>query len=318
MAWVKRAAFAAIGLVLFVLGGFIALNWAPDRDPGELAERWGRPPSAFIHIDGLDVHLRDEGPREDPLPIVLLHGTSSSLHTWDGWAAQLSTTRRVVRMDLPGFALTGPDPEGDYRPERYTRFVLAVMDKLGLNRVVLGGNSLGGGIAWATALRAPDRIAALVLVDAAGYPSAPQSVPIGFRLAQTPPFNHIFNYILPRSIIEDSLRNVYGDPRRVTDALVDQYFDMTVRTGNRGALAQKMAQTRWDGMSAQIKTIRQPTLIIWGARDHLIPPENAARFHADIAGSTLAMLPGLGHVPQEEDPQASAVPLMPFLEQLKP
>lgn len=102
--------------VLLVLGlsvaGFIVLNWAPDRPVEELQARWAPAPSQFIELMGMQVHLRDEGPRDDAEPLLLLHGTSASLHTWEGWVADLKRTRRVISVDLPGFGLTGPFPDG--------------------------------------------------------------------------------------------------------------------------------------------------------------------------------------------------------------
>src|SRR6202522_99177 len=162
---VRNVALVLIAVVALTIGGFVALNWAPDRPVAELKARWAQPPSVFVSLDGMDVHLRDEGPRDDPMPIVLIHGTSSNLHTWDGWAAGLEKTRRVVRMDLPGFGLTGPAPDGDYSPQRYSHFVIDLLDKLSINRVVLVGNSLGGSIAWLTAATRPDRVAKLILID---------------------------------------------------------------------------------------------------------------------------------------------------------
>ena len=113
--------------VLLVLGlsvaGFIGLNWAPDRPVEELQARWAPAPSQFIELMGMQVHLRDEGPRDDAEPLLLLHGTSASLHTWEGWVADLKRTRRVISVDLPGFGLTGPFPDGDYRIAHYTAFL---------------------------------------------------------------------------------------------------------------------------------------------------------------------------------------------------
>jgi pimeloyl-ACP methyl ester carboxylesterase len=155
------------------------LTWAPDRPVEELKARWAQAPSQFITVQGMQVHVRDEGPRDDPVPVVLLHGTSASLHTWEGWTGALKGQRRVIRFDLPGFALTGPHPHDDYSIDAYVRFVVATLDRLGIARCVLAGNSLGGQIAWAVAATHPTRVERLVLVDAAGYPFEPQSVPIG-------------------------------------------------------------------------------------------------------------------------------------------
>jgi len=302
-----------LALFLLVLAGLVAAAWAPDRPVDSLKARWAPAPSQFVRIEAMDVHLRDEGPRDDPLPIVLIHGTSASLHTWDGWADALKPTRRVIRFDLPAFGLTGPAPDGDYTLARYARFVTQVLDHLQVKQAVLAGNSLGGGIAWKTAVDFPARVAALVLVDAGGYPITALSVPIGFKIARVPALVPLMQNVLPRRLIEASARNVYGDPSRVTPELVDRYYELTLREGNRQALVQRFREIQREDLSAQIAQVRQPTLILWGSRDRLIPPEQAGRFHEDIAGSQLTMFDGLGHVPQEEDPAATVAAVKAFL-----
>src|SRR5690606_19717279 len=111
-------------------------------------KRWAQAPSTFIEVEGLRVHLRDEGPPGDPVPIVLIHGTSASLHTWDGWTEALRKNRRVIRFDLPGFGLTGPNAADDYSIAAYVHLVLALLDQMGVQRFTIGGNSLGGEVAW--------------------------------------------------------------------------------------------------------------------------------------------------------------------------
>ena len=303
-----------VATVLVAISGYVWATWAPDVSVEMLKARWALSPSRFLSIDGMQVHLRDEGPRDDSVPIVLLHGTSSSLHTWDGWTDSLKGTRRVIRFDLPGFGLTGPAPDGDYRMEANIRFVTHVLDTLGARRVVLAGNSLGGWIAWRVAIVRPELVQRLILVDAAGYPFESQSVPIGFRLAQIPVLNKLVQRILPRSVVEGSVRNVFGDPARVIPGLVDRYYDMARREGNRAALVARFAQARADPDTAAIRTITQPTLILWGGRDQLIPPDNAARFGRDIRGSRVVMFDGLGHVPHEEDPAATLAAVRRFLD----
>ncbi len=298
--------FAAIALML-------VFSWAPDRPVHELVKQWAPPPSTFVDVRGLKVHVRDEGVRTDPVPVVLIHGTSASLHTWEGWVAALKPQRRVITMDLPGFGLTGPNAQNDYRDETYTQFILDLMDTLGVQRFVLGGNSLGGEIAWQVAEKAPQRVAKLILVDAAGYPIRPQSMPIAFTIARTPVVNKMMEVTLPRSMVESSVRNVYGDPSRVTPALVDRYEALTLRAGNRKALAQRFAQSDFEGSGSRIEAIKQPTLILWGGRDMLIPLENAHWFKRDIAGSQLEVFDDLGHVPHEEDPARTVAVVRAFL-----
>ena len=305
---------AVVGVVFAVAG--VVATWAPDRSVEQLAVRWAQSPSQFIAVGGLQVHLRDEGPRDDPVPLVLLHGTSASLHTWDGWATDLKDTRRVIRFDLPAFGLTGPDSQNDYSLEAYVRLVERVVNAMGIQNFVLVGNSLGGQVAWATAAALPHRVRQLVLVDASGYPPVPQSIPIGFRIVRIPGLRWLAEVVLPRGVIQASLRNVYGDPAKVTPELVDRYYELTLRQGNRQALAYRFDQMQKANVSkglAAIRKLKLPTLIIWGGKDRLIPVENGRKFAADIAGSQLVVFDDLGHVPQEEDPQRTVQALRKFL-----
>ncbi len=306
---------AGIGVLLLVAAAaLVAFAWAPDRPPEALVARWAPLPSRFIALDGMQVHLRDEGARDDPEPIVLLHGTSASLHTWEGWVRVLKAGHRVISVDLPGFGLTGPAPDGRYDIAAYARFVVDLLDALQVQRAVLAGNSLGGYVAWKTGVDHPQRVSRLILVDAAGYAFAPESVPLGFRLAQSPALAPLMAHLLPRGMIESSVRNVYGDPSRVTAELVDRYYELTLRAGNRAALFARFGQTRSGEFERQVVQVKQPTLILWGGRDRLIPPEYARRFRQDIAGSTLVMFDALGHVPQEEDPAATVAAVRTFLD----
>jgi pimeloyl-ACP methyl ester carboxylesterase len=111
-----------------------------------------------------------------------------------------------------------------------------------------------------------------------------------------------------------SVRNIYGDPSKVTPELVDRYFDMTVRAGNRRALGQRFAQADFGANAGSIAELKLPTLIVWGGRDRLVPPGDAERFHRDIVGSRLVIFPDLGHVPHEEDPPRTAVAVIDFLQ----
>lgn len=306
-----------VGVLLLLTALGLSLSRAPDRPVNTLVARWAPPPSDFVEIKGQLVHLRDEGPRDDPLPIVLVHGTSASLHTWEGWVKALKTQRRVISFDLPGFGLTGPFAgqyeKGNYKGDAYARFVVDLLDGLKVDRAVLGGNSLGGEVAWRTAFLAPARVAALVLVDAAGPAFVPESMPLGFRIARVPVLNRISEFALPRSLVEEGVKNVYGDPNKVTPELVDRYFELTLREGNRQALRERMENLVSGENEERIATLKQPTLILWGGRDRLIPKAIATQFQQRIAGSQLVMFDELGHVPHEEDPARTVAPVKAFL-----
>lgn len=306
-----------IGVLLMLSALAIPLLRAPDRPVETLVARWAQPPSEFMDLDGQLVHYRDEGPKTDATPIVLLHGTSASLHTWDGWARALRSQRRVIRLDLPAFGLTGPFT-GRYAGQAYTgptyaRFVLDVLDKLGVQRFVVAGNSLGGEVAWRIAASAPQRVAQLVLVDAAGYPVDASQIPLGWRIAGLPVLGQITEHFLPRPLIVQGLLAVYGDPAKVTEPLVDRYFELTLRAGNRAALVQR-AQTWSPGEGVQkVAGVTAPTLVLWGGRDRIIPPATAQRFAADIPGCQVQLFADLGHVPQEEDPARTVAAVLAFL-----
>jgi pimeloyl-ACP methyl ester carboxylesterase len=302
-------------LAAIVLGAaiFIAANWAPERSVADLQGRWAPPPSTFIDVAGLKVHVRDEGPRTDESPIVLLHGSGSSLHAWDGWADALKGQRRVIRFDLAGFGLTGPAPDGRYSAERDVSLVIAVLDKLGVAHCVLGGNSLGGAIAWRTALAEPERVDKLILVDAGGYPSQPTSMPLGVWLLRLPVAASLLEHTLPRFLVEQGLHNIYGDPSKVTQEQVERSIELTQRAGNRRALIERSRQRKPGLIADRIANLTLPTLILWGGRDRLIPPADAERFHRDIAGSKLVIFDDLGHAPEEEDPARSVAAVKQFL-----
>jgi pimeloyl-ACP methyl ester carboxylesterase len=314
MRYLLIGAVLAVSLLIALVVG---LAWAPDRPVDDLKARWAAPPSVFVPLQGMHVHLRDEGVAGDHLPILLLHGTSASLHTWDGWVDALAPTRRVIRVDLPGFGLTGPFPHDDYHVTRYVAFVIGLLDSLGIPRAVIAGNSFGGQLAWELAATAPERVAALILVDAAGYPMAPEFIPIGFRVALTPSLQPLVTRVLPRRMVEASVHAVYGDPARVTEALVDRYYELALREGNRRALGLRLEQAvKHEARAERIATITQPTLVLWGGHDRLMPPGDAARFVQDIANSRLVVFEALGHVPHEEDPAATAAAVLAFLDEL--
>jgi pimeloyl-ACP methyl ester carboxylesterase len=300
-------------ILAVVLAVYIYANQAPDRSVEELSKRWAQAPSTFVNVAGMNIHLRDEGPKTDPEPIVLIHGTSASLHTWDGWADALSQKRRVIRFDLPGFGLTGPDPKSNYTIEHYAYIVDALLKQLKVEKVVLGGNSLGGYVAWATAIFYPDRVTKLILVDASGYQFESESVPLAFKLSQYPIVSLLLQDVLPKSVVENSIKNVYGNPDLVSAELIQRYYELSLREGNRAALKERFKQLSPGALVDKLSTISVPTLIMWGGKDRLIPPKLGAQFQADIANSQLLVFDSLGHVPHEEDPKTTVLAVKEFL-----
>lgn len=315
MKLLKKVLLTVLVLVLSLLTILLLAFGKRDIPLSELKEKYAMQPSKFMRIEGMDVHFRDEGNPVDSLPIVLLHGTGSSLHTYDAWVEELSSSRRVIRMDLPAFGLTGPHPNRDYSMEQYADFVYKCLRQLNVDQCVLGGNSLGGNITWNFALKYPEVTKKLILIDASGYPIKAKSTPIAFKLANTPVVNKLLTFITPRFMAKASVENVYADKTKVTDELVDRYFELTLRAGNRQGLVDRM-QIYIDPKSHErISEIEQPTLLLWGEKDYLVPTASAYRFQEDLRNDTLVILPNLGHVPMEEDPEASLKPVIAFLKE---
>lgn len=304
----------ALLLILVVMVGFCALNWRNDLPLDELKQKYTNSESEFVEIDGMQVHYRDEGNTSDSIPLILIHGTGASLHTWEGWVKSLKKNHRIITFDLPAYGLTGPNPTGDYSQDYYVSFVDKLLTKLSVHKCILGGNSLGGGITWAYSLAHPERVQKMILVDAGGYPMTSKSVPIAFQLARIPILNSIFQYVTPRSVIEKSIRNVYVHDERITDKLINRYFELALREGNRKAFIDRIKISIVSDKYLKIKTLILPTLIIWGKQDGLIPITVGEQFHHDLPNDTMVVFKDLGHTPMEEDPESTVKAVKYFLE----
>ncbi len=303
----KRTGLLATGAVLIALGLLVSLALTPDIPLQTLLPQYTDQTSRFLDLNGARVHYRDQG--QGPA-LVLLHGTGASLHTWDAWTAVLSPHFRVLRMDLPGFGLTGPTPTADYSVQAYVGFLESFRQALGLERFALAGNSLGGHIGWAFALAHPDEVTELILVDPAGFPIAHPAVV--FRLARIPLLSRLLTALDPGPMVRRSLRDAYGDPRRVRPELRQRYRDLALRAGNRGAFVDRAQQTEPD-RTAELPRIKARTLVMWGDQDRLIPPTDADRFVRAIPGAQLVLYPGVGHVPMEEIGERSGRDAQAFL-----
>lgn len=301
-----KTALVVLGLLA---AGFLAVH-RPDIPLKDLKARYANDASVFAEIGGMPVHYRDEG--SGPA-LLLLHGTAASLHTWDGWVETLSRDFRIIRVDLPGFGLTGPSPARDYTIGAYVEFVEAFVSRLGLDSFHIAGNSLGGHIAWRYAVARPDRVRRLILVDAAGYPrDPPAEPPLVIRLARLPIIGGVLGFAVPESIYRQSVLDVYGDPGKVTAPLVQRYFELSLRPGNRQAFVDRV-RTEPEADGAEPRQVSQPTLVIWGAQDRWIDIADGEAFARDIPGARLVVLEGAGHVPMEEIPRQTAAVALQFL-----
>jgi len=305
-----RFGLAFVGFALFAV---FAFYWRSDIPIEVLKEKYADSSSRFVEVQGMQVHFRDEAEVPDSLPIVMLHGTGASLHTWDGWTKILKQKRRVIRLDLPAYGLTGANPSGDYSTQAYVSFLHAFLEKIGVEKCILMGNSLGGSIAWHFAVAYPHLIKKLVLIDATGFPTKNAQPPLAFRLAKIPIANELIKYITPRFIIEKTILNVYGNKSKVSNELIDRYFELSLREGNRQAFIDRMKVPFDTPDTLKIKELKMPTLILWGEEDKLIPVENAYKFKRLLPYNNLVIFKGIGHLPMEENPEFTAISLQAFL-----
>lgn len=304
-----RIAGAAAGILLAALAGLGLWLWTPDKSREELESRYLDAPTDMMDLEGLRLHVRDGGPREAPA-VILIHGFGSSLHTWEAWARGLSAGHRVIRFDLPGSGLSEPDPTGDYTIGRSVAILQALMGRIGVERASLVGNSLGGRVAWNFAARNPGRVEKLVLISPDGFASPGEEYG---RRTEIPLPLRLMRYALPRILLGMNLAPAYGDPARMTDAYLDRYHDLIRAPGVRDAMIARMEQAVREDPVPLLRLIQAPTLLLWGEKDALIPVANAADYLRALPHATLVRLPGIGHVPQEEAPDASLEPVKAFL-----
>ena len=302
-----------LSLIVLLIVAVIIMFSHRDIPLDDLKIKYANSNSSFVAVNKMDVHFRDEGVRTDTIPIVLIHGTGASLHTFNAWSDRLKKSHRVIRMDLPAYGLTGPFPDKNYTMANYTAFLKDFLIALNIKQCVLAGNSLGGAIAWNFTLEQPSTVTKLILIDASGYPIASKSVPIAFSLAKIPVINKLLTFITPRFLVRSSVENVYFDSSKVTDLVVERYFNLTLRAGNRKAFVDRLKIPKDTSTYRFIKSIQQPTLILWGKEDLLIPVENAYKFQEDLPNNTLVILENTGHTPMEESPLESLAPVISFL-----
>jgi len=305
----RRMLIIGLSVVMALVLGVGVWLYTPDRPRAALEAAYAAPPSTFLDVMGLRLHVRDTGPRDAPA-VILLHGFGASLQAWDAWSADLERTARVVRLDLPGFGLTGPDPTGDYSDTRAVLVLAALMDRLGLARADLVGHSMGGRIAWTFAAAYPDRVNRLVLMAPDGFASPGMAYGVTPKI---PLLARVLPYTLPTALLRASLAPAYADRAVMTETVITRFRDMMLTPGVRAAILARMEQNVLLDPESSLRRITAPTLLIWGDKDAMIPIANAGDYLRDLPYARLVTLPGVGHVAMEEAPVASATAVREFL-----
>jgi pimeloyl-ACP methyl ester carboxylesterase len=309
------AVLVTLGIILFA--GWMTLK--RDDIPYEQLEAvYANADSRYLAFeDGMRVHFRDVGPRDAPA-IVLVHGFSASLHTWEPWVANLKRDYRVISLDLPGHGLSRCIDNDAIGPSQFIDTINRVTAALEVDRFTLAGNSMGGAAAWNYALAHPGRLDGLVLVDAAGWPRAEESAeerPVIFRLLEVDFARRVMKDLDMSSLIRSGLEDSFGDPSFVTDEMVERYATLSRAPCHREALLQLVSGRgeRREATPELLAGITTPTLVMHGELDRVIPAVHGEQFAAAIPGAQLMLYPGVGHLPQEEIAELSAGDLRAFL-----
>jgi len=260
----------------------------------------------YLDVAGTTIRLRDEGPRDAPV-LLMLHGFTFSLETWDAVASELINDYRVIRYDLLGHGLTGADALQRYAPLERATFLSKVIDELDLDDSTIIGNSLGGLVAWRYAALNPEALQALVLISPGAYPfngvgDEPAPVPMAVAFALRNP-----NLLT----VKASFRAIYGGATEPTDERLVTALSMM--EGNGDAFVQSLEEFTLPNPEPDLAKVAAPTLIVWGEEDALISPQDGPKMQAVMQDARLVTYPGVGHVAQEEAPQQLANDIRDFL-----
>lgn len=299
---------AVIAILVVAAGGVMVWRASAGLTPAELEREYATAADRFENIAGARVRIREEGPEGAPA-ILLIHGFTHSLETWDAWAQILSKDHRVIRYDILGHGLTGPDPKERYAPAERAAFIGDVLDSLGLERAVIVGNSLGGLAAWRFAHDHPDRVPALVLIS----PGVFSLNGVSDKPAEIPAAMKAYLLTVPEAGVAASAGIIYGDDSKLTPSRLKTMRDMMRRRGNGEAMIKSLEEFTLPDPTQMLHEIQTPTLIEWGEADAVIPIEQGRRMVGEMPNATLITYPGVGHAAQEEAPEQTVADAIAFL-----
>ncbi|AOS83555.1 alpha/beta hydrolase [Chlorobaculum limnaeum] len=266
--------------------------------------------SKFIDCNGFRVHYKLYGCGKPPF-IVLLHGSFLSIRSWRDVAKPLAENATVLAFDRPAFGLTSrPVPsrtnEARYSPEAQSDLVVALMDKLGMDRAVIVGNSTGGTLALLTALRHPKRVQGLVLVGAMIYSGyANSEVPAfmkPFMKAMSPVFSRLMKKIITK-LYDKNIRGFWHVKSRLSDETLAAFrSDLMVGEWSRG-FWELFLETHRLHFDKRVSSVSMPSLVVTGEHDLTVKTEESFRLAKELPKAELLVIPDCAHLPQEEKPR---------------
>jgi len=317
--WVRAVLIVlAVLLVILLVGPFLVpiTPLQGTLPPEQLAD----PDSQFITLDGVRVHYKQTGQGQPTL--LLLHGFAASEFSWREVMQPLAKFGTIIAYDRPAFGLTerplkwtGSNP---YGAGFQADMVFAMMDAKNVQQAILIGNSAGGAIATLAALRHPERVRALVLVDAAIYSGKSSSGVMDWLLRM--PQAQRLGPLFVRSIKDwgmDFGRSAWHDPSKITPEIWAGYLKpLKADNWDRGLWEFNQAP-RAVGLSARLNEIKLPVLVITGDDDRIVPTENSIRQARELPNARLVVIPNCGHVPHEECPAAFMQAVAEFMDSIR-
>lgn len=242
--------------------------------------------------------------------VVLIHGLAASLYSWRHTVLPVAQAGyRVIAYDNRGFGFSDKPP-GGYANRDYVDLLLGLLDSLRIGEAVLVGHSMGGAIAAETALARPDRVRALVLVDAAGLGVR---WPLLLRVARWPIVGTVFERLRSRGVTARILKALYAHPSRVSEDNIDQYYAPVVEAGFARSLRGVLEAYRFDALRGRLDGIAAPTLVMWGAADRVIPATVGRDMVAHLQLGAFVQFADAGHALPEELPGEFNRTLLHFL-----
>jgi pimeloyl-ACP methyl ester carboxylesterase len=298
----------AIALVAILVGLWVYRD-VPTR---ELEARYANEASRFMNIDDVRIHYRDEGPRYAPA-VVLVHANFASLLGWEPWAEALKDKYRVIRFDMTSHGLTGPDPTGDYGLDRTMELTEKFIDAMGLDEpFTIGGTSLGGTVSLLYTLRHPERINRLILLSPGSLEGREQKE----RRGDVPKAAYVLKYIMPRALPASMLRSGFGSKSQPSEELIDEWFELWRREGQREAQLDRLSQYKIFDVEAAFRAIEKPVLLLWGEENTTAKFEQAAEVQhlLENADVTFISYPGVGHMAVQQAGAEIAVDVRAWLD----
>jgi len=254
----------------------------------------------FVTVFGAKIHYVDVGSGPS---VILLHGLADDIGVWASVIPALAAKHRVIALDQLGFG-DSDKPLLNYRVSTFVDFLDGFLNELKMERASLVGNSLGGSVAADFVLKHPDRVERLVLSDAPGYAAFPKSMNPRALSALRLASREDIQYLGPLT---------FHDKRFYED--VDLAFKQRVAAGDGYTVSQILdSMIRGeDVLDNRLAAINQPTLVVWGREDKLIPLSFGERFHQEIKASRFCVIENCGHMPHVECPEKLNAVLLQFL-----